>query len=494
MDTVKLKVRRLSELLSELVDYTSMHNDQITDFSAGSGIRSIYEAIAMTQEQLYQLSTENVTWAIDHAILDAFDFTPREAQRSYGEVTVDLYTPMVKDIVIGRGTTVYSTAEGNKTLFFQTQKPYKIEQGTTSFKIEVTCNEAGEQGNIPAGYIDTIKTTQLSVLKVTNEFAFLTGKAEESASDLKKRFREFVATRGRATKRAVIYGVNTVPEVAGCFIEEKVGEFTIYAHDANGDLPDSVRDKIINAIDNDYRPVSIKWSIKSLNKVKVSLNIEIAVTNRDLVTNDFIKSLRLYIEDYLNHFKADDDLIPRVLAEKIINYSSIITDVNFVGGATYTTAPEEIIRAGTVTVTLADKPNFNGANELPKDESNTNTETPDNTGIIPKPPYSTMLDFKYYNSSYNYNKSIDEKLPVSTTYYDENHVIITTLPYNFKLDITSDRVKTAGNMFTRINEYDIPIESIKYDNQGSVYTTYDEQGKMLTRKAYDNFGGVAEII
>ena len=91
MDLGSLKVKRLSDILSELIDYTSMHTDQITDFTQGSVIRSIYESISLTLEELYQLSTENVTWAIDHAILDAFDFTPKEAQNSFGNVTVDLY-------------------------------------------------------------------------------------------------------------------------------------------------------------------------------------------------------------------------------------------------------------------------------------------------------------------------------------------------------------------------------------------------------------------
>ena len=101
MDLGNLKVKSLSEILSSLVDYTSMHTDEITDFTEGSIIRSIYEAFAMVLEQLYQLSTENVTWAIDHAILDAFDFSPREAQNAYGEVTVDLFTPTMEDITLG---------------------------------------------------------------------------------------------------------------------------------------------------------------------------------------------------------------------------------------------------------------------------------------------------------------------------------------------------------------------------------------------------------
>ena len=59
MDLGSIKVKSLSELLASLVDYTSMHTDAVTDFTEGSVIRSIYEAIAMVLEQLYQLSTES---------------------------------------------------------------------------------------------------------------------------------------------------------------------------------------------------------------------------------------------------------------------------------------------------------------------------------------------------------------------------------------------------------------------------------------------------
>lgn len=487
-----IKIERLSELLAELVDYTSMHTDAITDFTEGSAIRSIYEAIAMTQEQLYQLSAENVMWAIDHGILDAFDFTPREAQHSYGMVTIDLYTPLAKETVVSAGTTFYSSVLGNKTLYFQTEQPYTIPQGTTTFKVRAYCTEGGSQGNIPANYIDSANSTQLSILSVTNEESFLTGREEEKAEELKKRFREFVATRGRATKRAIEYGVNSLEEIAGCFVQEQVGKFIVYAHDANGDLPDDLKYRIDNILE-DYRPVSIPYEIRAVNKVKANLQIEIAVSDIDLATDTFTEALRLYVSDYLNHFKAGDDLVPNKLTEKILKFNSLITDVRYIGGATYTTAPEEIIRSGNIYITPISKENFNGTNELPSD--GTDTPTPPNPDKPTEPIAGTkLLGFVYYNFSYNYRDSASSAAPVSVTYYDENHIIITTLPYDLSIDSSGENIKVDGTTYTVINDQGLPVKSIHYDEKGSTYTTYDDNGKILTRVTYDNFGGVDKIV
>lgn len=495
MDLGKLKVKRLSDILAGLVDYTSMHTDEITDFTPGSIIRSIYEAIALEEEQLYQLSTENVTWAIDHAILDAFDFSPREAQSAYGYVTIDLYTPLTQDVNLGRGTTVSSMQEGNKTLYFQTVQSYLVSAGTSSFKVEVYCTQAGEIGNIPANYIDSISSTQLSVMHVTNDDAFLTGRDAETAEELKKRFREFVATRGRATYRAVKYGIESVPEVAGCYIDEQTGVFYAYVHDANGDLPDELYNKVVNAIDKEYRPIGVEWHILPVKKVKVSLQVNLAVTNVDLVDDSFTDGLRKYIEDYLNHFKADDDLVVSEAIHKILSYSSIITDVQFVGGATYTTTPEELIRSGNIYITVSTKPNFNGVNEIPKDGIDDDTEEPD----TPTTPTNTdggtkLLGFTYYNSSYNYSRTDNSTTPISTTYYDKDHNIITTLPYNVTIDVTNKNMKIVNNTYTLYDNQQIPIYALSYDNTGSTYTTYDSKGNIIKKLSYDNYGRMTVIV
>lgn len=494
MDLGSLKVKRLSDILSELIDYTSMHTDQITDFTQGSVIRSIYESISLTLEELYQLSTENVTWAIDHAILDAFDFTPKEAQNSFGNVTVDLYSPLTTDVVLGRGTSVFSTSQNSQSLYFRTQQSYLIPQGTTSFEIEVVCNTAGAKSNIPANYIDAMSTTQLSVLKVTNEDPFLTGRDEETADELKKRFREFVATRGRGTERSIIYGINTIPEITGCFLEQHTGYFDIYAHDANGNLSDSTKAKCYNMIE-EYKSAGVGYKLLPLNKVKISLNINLAVTDVDLVTDAFQEGLRQYIIDYLNHFNAGDDLIVSNVIEKVLSYSSIIRDVQFIGGATYTTAPEEIIRSGNIYITTDTKPNFNGKNEVPADDVDEDTDT-DETPTVPDESDggTKLLGFVYYNSSNNYSRTESSTTPVSVTYYDANHVIITTLPYDLGFDPDKDLVRVEGNKYTVLDDYNVPIRSLSYDNTGSIETVFDTTGSIITQTQYDNYGRVTALV
>lgn len=373
----KLNVKRLSDILGSLIDYTGTHTTEVSDFTPGSIIRSIYEAIAMEVEQLYILSTENVLWGIDHGVIDAFNYIPKEAVASYGYVTITLYTPLGTNVQLSRGTTFYSSLQG-QSLSFSTQQAYSISKGTSVFQVPVYANQVGSVGNIAAHYIDTISTSQLSVSKVDNEGAFLTGCDEETADELKKRFREYISTLGRATDKAVVYAAKTVSEVTGAFIDENVGEFTVYAHDANGDLNDATLTKVENAVDQ-YRPAGIPWKVSPMTKEALNIDIDIAVTDENLANNAFVNALTLYIKDYLNHFEAGDDLVPAKLSSKILGYSSLIIDVGYPDGATYTTTPEQIIRAGEINVFVISQKNFNGANATTPDDDDDTTPSDNGT-------------------------------------------------------------------------------------------------------------------
>lgn len=371
-----IRKKSISDILGGLIDYTSTHTSEITDFTPGSIIRSIYEAEAMELEQLYTLSIENILWGIRHSVLDAFGFTPKDATAAFGYVTVTLSTPLAAPLVLAKGTSFYSSKDTAESIMFVTQDSYFIDTGTSSFQVVVYCTQLGTIGNIDSNYIDTMSSTQITSKTATNEEPFATGTDEESTDSVLKRFRQFVATRGRATANAVDYAARSVPGVTGVYVYEATGEFIVYAHDANGDLNPYMMNQVTNAV-NLYRPVGIPWSVRPVSKLVKGITFEIAVTDSSLVDDSFQTGLAEYVKKYLQSFTAGQYLVQNELTKYIMGYSTIISDVYYDGSTTNgiddmdtanggsgkivatDTLPNQIIRPGEVIIASCIQGNFN---------------------------------------------------------------------------------------------------------------------------------------
>ncbi|MEX5590923.1 hypothetical protein, partial [Pseudomonas urmiensis] len=63
-----MKFKRMSEIYSRLVDHTITNTREINDFSVGSAMRALYEAISIELEQYYILTRENMMEAIEQGV------------------------------------------------------------------------------------------------------------------------------------------------------------------------------------------------------------------------------------------------------------------------------------------------------------------------------------------------------------------------------------------------------------------------------------------
>ena len=81
-------IKSQSDVLTSLIDYTSSVTNKITDYSVGSVIRSIYDAVSIEEETLYVLMQQNIEEGIASGLLSAFNFSPKPAQKAYGDLTL----------------------------------------------------------------------------------------------------------------------------------------------------------------------------------------------------------------------------------------------------------------------------------------------------------------------------------------------------------------------------------------------------------------------
>ena len=349
-----MKSKRLSEILSRLVDITLVNTNAINDFTVGSTILSIYEAFAMELEQYYMLGEENILWGIEQGVLNGFNFYKREAKRAYGEVTIEFHTVIQDDLIIPRGSQFDSIREGYQGLIgYETLEDHIVPRGTVIYKVDVYANQAGEIGNLPQNTINRMVNGIGNVKRVYNEEDFLTGTEEESLNDVKRRFHAFIESRGRATIQALDYGTRSVENVSGVYIKEQVGEVTVYAHDRNGNLSQEMIQASETTLET-YRPAGIKLTIRPVVKTLLPVDLTITITDRTRITRALENQIEQVVREYLNQQTVSQELVLANLVQAIMNIDDeLIYDVsvdNYTGNIKVQEA--EIIRAGDVTITL----------------------------------------------------------------------------------------------------------------------------------------------
>ena len=351
--------KKQADILLDLIDYTSNVTNKITDFNVGSAIRAIYDAISIESENLYMLTLENISEGIEQGLMQSFDFTVREATFAYGDIAVEFSSPATVNTILPKGTS-FSMGDSSSSLRFTTRDNYTIPQGETSILVTAYANTPGIAGNVAANDITTAETNIYNVSRVYNPDDILTGAEEESYQDTKKRFQLFIESIGRATKNAIKYGALTVPNISSVFVYEQVGLVTVYAADANGNLSDEDISNLEDVLE-DYRPAGIQLVVSPMVKKRVDVDLELVLETGVLYPEKVSALVKKTVSDYLNAMEADQDLILSKLVNDIVNTSDAIKDIHITDpDENLLVDPDEIIRAGTITITLQDEVTYVG--------------------------------------------------------------------------------------------------------------------------------------
>jgi uncharacterized phage protein gp47/JayE len=345
-----LTLKSFQEILKGMADWTIQNSNRLIDFSQGSAIRTLYEAVATEIEEFYFRVYKNFQWAVENSLYESFDFQRRSAIAAYGDITITFSNPLPSDLVIPTGTR-FATNSGTQQIQFETKEVYNVFAGSTEATITVYCTEAGTVGNVAANTITVMMNPISYVSAVTNPKKFLTGKDEETLAERKARFKEYVNTRSRGTKRALEYGALEIPEIAGVYVDDsEVGIVTVYAHDQAGNLSDTLKTQVKNNLEN-YRPAGIPVIV--LPTVKVTPDVTVELTVEPSYDNpSFVQYVKESIEDYLNSFLSSEDLLRSSLNAYIRSLDKGILNCHILQPtADIPIENNQIIRSGTITVT-----------------------------------------------------------------------------------------------------------------------------------------------
>jgi len=320
-----------------MIDVTMIHTSELTDFTPGSIIRSLYDAFAEEINSFYMLTQENILGGIANGVTQAFGFDRREAIASHGTITVTFYNVTSREYQISQGTTFFSSIAGYNQTYY-VPAPVSITANALTADLPVYCTVAGSIGNIPAGLINSTKSSISNIKSITNRKAFNTGQDQESLADLRSRFRRFILAIGRATVKAIDYGTRTVEGITGVYVYEVPGMITVYAHDADGNLSAEQAKLIQTTLEgdgsnnqglfDDYKPAGVPLRVLPIEKYNVDLVVRVMVDNLANNSVNLENTISARIQDTINKLNAGQDLTISSLVRIVMDIdSNIIRDV-----------------------------------------------------------------------------------------------------------------------------------------------------------------------
>lgn len=344
-----LKIKSMYDVLSDLIEWITSRTNKITDFNVGSAIRTLCESIAIQFEEFYFSMKQNVLYAIENSVYDSFGFNLKIAEAASGYVTVAFEEPLPSSLTFPKGT-VFCTAAIYGYIYFESTEEHYAEQGLVSTMIPVVCKTPGTIGNVPAGAITTIVTTNAIIKSVSNESAFTNGLNEETTTERKKRFQNYIKTLARGTVDAIIYGCLEVEGVTGAWCDDKyIGYVKLYAHNAEGELPNELKQAIINNLQN-YRAGGIEVEVLPIVKRPIDLSLKILIGN-DYDTETYSLLIQSSIISWLNEYSVAKNLYMSDVIHTIKTvYEDIVVNILIENGSDVQLAENELVRPGEISI------------------------------------------------------------------------------------------------------------------------------------------------
>lgn len=346
----ELKIKSMREVFNQLVEWILAKTDKITDFNVGSAARTLTEAIAIQFEEFYFRMKQNVLYAIENSVYDSFGFELKLAQSATGYITINFAEALSSAITFDEGTIFCTNAVYGYIYFASTEEIY-AEEGSMSVMIPVKCTTSGVIGNVPAKSIDTIIVSNNIIEDVYNEAAFTNGVNEETSTERKKRFQNYIRTLARGTSDAILYGTLEVEGVSGAWIDDNyIGYVKVYAHNSDGELPAELRSAVLKNLEN-YRAGGIEVEVLPIVKKPMDLSLRVMISN-EYDTDTYNTLISGLVERNLNEYSVSTNLYMSDIIHMIKSaFEDVVINITILVGEDTIVGENELVRPGQITVT-----------------------------------------------------------------------------------------------------------------------------------------------
>lgn len=352
---------------------------QALDFTVGSVLRAILEAVAGVQLWLQSLVASVLQQAflssstaaqVDYWLLNNFPVFGGRLGATYatGSVTFSRYTSTSSALVLvgafvrtADGTQTFAVvADTTNALYVPASNGYLIPAGTSGATIAVEAMAAGTGGNVAANTITQIVGAVPYVDTVNNVTAFTNGVAAESDAAVKVRFQNWQETRASGTYAAVENAVENVQanltySVAPNAVADGTytpGSFVVTIDDGSGSTPAPTVATVANAV-NLVRPIGSTAIVQAANKVLANVTMTLAMQTGYSVSVAQ-GAVSTAITSYINALPVGGVMPYSIISKVAYDASAGIANITSItlNGGTIDIVPtaSQVVRAGAIVV------------------------------------------------------------------------------------------------------------------------------------------------
>jgi uncharacterized phage protein gp47/JayE len=355
------RIKTFDEIVAKMVTWVTGHTTKVTDFNAGSTLRTILEAVAWVIKDIYSDLFITFRTALKNFIYDSFGFAGQEALTAGGNVRFSADVAPVSDINIPIGTTGET---GDGIQFVTTAAGVLLAGNLVTADIPVSAVIPGSSGNVGAGTITNIVQTISGLTTCTNPLVTTGGVDSENDSDKQTRFTKYVRNLARSTAYGIEAGAETVSGVKQAQLVESgtKGLLYLYIDDGSGSASAGLLTSVQNIIEGNmtatnpgyrgagtiiwyYAAITVGVTIVQTVYVKRGADLTSLKTAIETEETRFINSYLMGVNLRLEAIRSDvmKQFIGQVLE---VVLSAPVANVNVV--------PGEVVKVAGITTTLVE--------------------------------------------------------------------------------------------------------------------------------------------
>jgi uncharacterized phage protein gp47/JayE len=373
---MQLTLRTFNTLVQSMAAAVEASATQLLDLTVGSTLRAVLEAdasiglwmqwlillVLRTTRAATSSGTDLDSWMADLTL------TRLPAVAATGTVTFSRFTPSMSALIPAGA--LIRTSDGAQifAVSMDTSQPawsaasdgYIVAGGVISLDVPVTAQTPGSTGNVQASTITLLASALPGIDSVNNVNALQNGLDAESDDAFRSRFRNFIASRSRATPLAVGYAITSIQQGLNYTIQENtdpsgqsvMGRFVVTVDDGSGSPSTALLSTVQTAIDA-VRPVGSIFSVRPPTVLTVDISVTITVAS-GTVKAPVQALVGGAIGSYINGLSIGSDLPLTKLAQIAYSASPAIVNVSALvanGGASdINVAPDGVVKAGLIAV------------------------------------------------------------------------------------------------------------------------------------------------
>ncbi len=374
-----LSLQTIQTALQNMAAAAQAAASQALDFTVGSTLRALFEAVAGVQSWLQYL----VLTVLQQAFLSSCTGTQVDAwlagnfpmfggrllgAYATGSVTFSRFTATSSALIVPGA--LVRTADGTQSFTVETdttnalwnaaQGGYLLPPGTSSATVPVEAVVIGTGANVAANTISQIVGAMPGIDTVNNASAFTNGEAQETDAAVKLRFQNWQQTRASGTYAAVAYAVESVqPGLTYSIVPNAVangtytpGSFTVTIDDGSGATPTTTVSTVANAV-NGVRPIGSTAIVQAAQAALANISMSLTIQTGYSISAAQA-AVSAAIAAYVNGLAVGTTLPYSILAKIAYDAYQGISNVSGItlngGTQDLIPTPSQVVRAGSITV------------------------------------------------------------------------------------------------------------------------------------------------